>query len=247
MANKMAQFLVGTSGYSYPHWKEVFYPSGLSSSKWLGYYAEHFSIVELNVTFYRLLPQKTFINWYKKTPPGFRFGVKGSRLITHLKRLTEVKEPLKEFFERVSCLREKLEVVLWQLPPSLKASSPVLEEFCAAVKKFSDAHQAFEFRHASWFGKEIENILKRHGFASCITHSNRWPGGEMLTADFVYLRFHGGTILYGSNYSEEELTYWAEKIKSWLSNGLDVYAFFNNDAYGYALTNALKLKELVNV
>ena len=243
----MAKFLVGTSGYSYPHWKEVFYPSGLSSSKWLSYYAEHFPIVELNVTFYRLPPERTFLAWYKKTPSHFLFVVKGSRLITHLKKLKEVQEPLKEFFARLAWLKEKLEVILWQLPPSLKADLFLLEGFCAEVRKLSRTRQALEFRHQSWFKKEVEEVLKSYGFASCLAHSNRWPSGEMLSADFVYLRFHGGTVLYGSNYSDEELAFWAKKVRAWLSRGLDVYAFFNNDAYGYAVANALKLKELVGV
>lgn len=243
----MGKFWVGTSGYSYPHWKEVFYPPDLRQSKWLSYYAEKFPIVELNVTFYRLLPEKTFAGWYEKTPDNFKFVTKGSRLITHLKKLLEVEEPLKEFFSRLSSLQEKLEVVLWQLPPSLKANTLLLEDFCQLVKENSFVRQAFEFRHHSWFDGGVAKVLRKFGFASCVAHSNRWPTGEMFTANFVYLRFHGGTILYGSNYSDEELVYWAEKIKHWLDEGYDVYAFFNNDAYGYAVANALKLQELVGV
>lgn len=241
----MGKFLVGTSGYSYPHWKEIFYPPNLSQSKWLSYYAGKFPIVELNVTFYRLLPQKTFVGWYEKTPDNFRFVAKGSRLITHFKKLSSVEKPLKEFSFRLSQLKEKLEVVLWQLPPSLKANTLLLEDFCQLVKENSFARQAFEFRHQSWFKKEVAKVLQNYGFAACVAHSNRWPMGEMLTTDFIYIRFHGGTILYGSNYSDEELVCWAEKIKHWLTEGYDIYAFFNNDVYGYAVANALKLQELV--
>lgn len=244
---RMGKFLVGTSGYSYPHWKEVFYPASLAQSKWLSYYAEKFSIVELNVTFYRLPSEKTFAGWYKKTPSNFKFVAKGSRLITHLKKLSQVEEPLKQFFSRLSRLEEKLEVVLWQLPPSLKANTSLLENFCELVKENSSARQAFEFRHQSWFVEEVARVLQKYGFASCIAHSNRWPLGEMFTTNFIYLRFHGGAILYGSNYSDEEIAFWAKKTKRWLGEGYDVYAFFNNDAYGYAVANALKLQELVDL
>lgn len=117
----MPKIFVGTSGWNYPHWANgVFYPAGLSQSKWLEYYAKHFNSVELNVTFYRLVQKKTFQNWYKRTPKNFYFVAKGSRFITHMKKLRAAKEPLNLFMDNVSELKEKLAAVLWQLPPALR-------------------------------------------------------------------------------------------------------------------------------
>ena len=288
---------IGTSGYNYWHWWDgVFYPADLPQSKWLEYYAKYFDTVELNVTFYRLPQKKTFENWYKRTAKNFLFVAKGSRFITHIKKLKDCAEPLKIFFENVSALKEKLGAVLWQLPPGLKANKEKLSEFCRLLKKtMPKIVQAFEFRNESWFNNEIYEILRKYNFPLCIAHSPRpfrqndmagaeklscyssstpplprpctqerglraragstqrkgrgspdWPCVEEITANSVYLRFHGGESLYGSNYSDEELKSWAKKAKKWLNEGKTVYAYFNNDAYGYAVKNALRLKELVN-
>jgi uncharacterized protein YecE (DUF72 family) len=155
---------------------------------------------------------------------------------------------LKLFFENASALEKKLGIVLWQLPPNLHVNREKLEGFCellAQNKIAKNTRHAFEFRHKTWFCKEIYEILRKYKFSLCVAHSNRWPYEEVGTADYVYLRFHGGEILYGSNYSDEELEGWAEKAKDWLSEGRDIYAYFNNDAYGYAVYNALKFRELL--
>ena len=126
---------IGTSGYSYPHWRGRFYPDNLPSSQWLNFYAQHFNTVELNVTFYRLPPAKTFASWYKNTPLEFRFGLKGNRFITHIKGLKQVEEPVTNFFDRAGKLEEKLSVILWQLPPALQADPILLSEFCAILHR----------------------------------------------------------------------------------------------------------------
>ena len=247
----MPRVFVGTSGYNYKHWSDdVFYPKNLPERKWLEHYGKTFNTVELNVTFYRLPKTETFEGWRMRTEPNFGFAVKGSQYITHVKKFKECEEPVKLFFERAGALKEKLEVVLWQLPPNLKLNLEKLEQFCSLLKNLvssKNARQSFEFRHQTWFCQEVYELLKNYNFSLCIAHSSRYPRDEVVTADFVYLRFHGGEVLYGSNYSDDELDSWASKAKKWLKSGKDIYAYFNNDAHGYAVKNALTFKNLITI
>jgi len=237
---------IGTSGYRYFHWYGVFYPETLKQDKLLEYYSKFFDTVELNVTFYRLPGAKVFKGWYERTPQKFSFAVKASRVITHIKKLKSCEDVVKKFFERVKELNEKLSVILWQLPPGWKKDISRLSSFCSLLyEKFSFYRHVFEFRHESWCCDDVYKILKHYNFGFCIADSPYWPLVERVTADFVYLRFHGSKALYASNYTTSELKRWAEKIKYWLQDGIAVYAYFNNDAEGYAVKNALALKELV--
>lgn len=239
---------IGTSGYSYPHWKKVFYPEDLKQSEWFDFYLKEFNTVEINVTFYRLPPKDMFNRWYPKTPKNFVFALKGSRFITHVKRLKNTTEPLKLFFERTSILKEKLGVVLWQLPPKMKRDTGRLQNFCIELKKLKlKTRYAFEFRDESWLDKETYELLKEHNAAFVISHSSEFPYAEGVTADFVYLRLHGGQFLYGSNYTKTDLKIWARKIREWQNKGLDVFVYFNNDAYGFAVRNAIELRELLGI
>jgi uncharacterized protein YecE (DUF72 family) len=240
---------IGTSGYNYPHWSGgVFYPREMPQARWLEHYARHFGSVELNVTFYRLPDKSVFQSWHERTPARFAFAIKGNRYITHIKRLKDCREPLARFMRHSSALKEKLHVVLWQLHPRMRADLGRLEAFCKLLRASAKARcvrHAFEFRHESWFCEGVYELLRARNHALCIAHSPRWPRAEIATADFFYLRFHGGERLYGSNYSEEELGECAAKIRAWLKKGSDVYAYFNNDAQGYAVHNALRLRKLI--
>jgi uncharacterized protein YecE (DUF72 family) len=240
---------IGTSGYNYPHWwNGVFYPSDLPQRKWLEFYTEYFDTVELNVTFYRLPRKEVFEGWYKRTSKKFLFAVKGSRFITHIKRLKDCREPLSLLFDHASALKEKLGVVLWQLPPRFSFEKERLEKFCVLLSTLprSKLHRhAFEFRDESWFCQEAFRILEEFHFAYCIAHGSGLPFMEKVTSNFIYLRLHGGEVLYGSNYSDKELNQWAGKIQSWKGKGKTVFVYFNNDAYGFAIKNALSLKKLV--
>jgi uncharacterized protein YecE (DUF72 family) len=149
----MPRFFIGTSGWNYPHWKGVFYPKELKQSEWLKYYAQFFNCVELNVTFYRLVEKKVFRNWRKNTPRGFYFVAKGSRFITHIKKLKSVKESLDLFFNNARGLSDKLTAVLWQLPPSFKKDTGRIESFLKLLKK-TKIRQVFEFRNDTWFDRE---------------------------------------------------------------------------------------------
>jgi uncharacterized protein YecE (DUF72 family) len=239
---------VGTSGYSYAHWGEgVFYPAGLAKKQWLEFYCRHFSSVELNVTFYRLPQASTFQEWYKRTPQDFTFVVKGSRFITHIKRLKDVREALMKLGDNISLLKSKIRCLLWQLPPGFKKDRQRLSEFCRQLKKIratSHLHHVFEFREESWFHPDIYSVLKEYQFCLCFADSPEKIGEEVLTCDIIYLRFHGGSLLYGSNYSKKELRHWVKKVESFNSRIGTFYAFFNNDAGGYAVANALSFRQL---
>jgi uncharacterized protein YecE (DUF72 family) len=244
-----AHSCIGTSGYNYRHWwSGVFYPGEMPQKQWLEYYARHLSSVELNVTFYRLPDTSVFRSWRARTPPSFTFAIKGSRYLTHIKRLKDCRESLARFVRNASALKEKLHVVLWQLHPRMVADLVRLAAFCDLLSSSAAARRirhAFEFRHESWFCEEVYNLLREHTCALCIADSPHWPRREIVTADSVYLRFHGGERLCGSNYADEELMEWAAKARTWLNEGNDVYAYFNNDAQGFAVRNALRLRELI--
>lgn len=242
--------LIGTSGYNYPHWwNGVFYPSELPQKRWLGYYADYFETVELNVTFYRLPSKEAFVGWHQRTPEGFFFAMKGSRFITHMKRLRDCREPLEILLDRASPLREKLGVILWQLPPRFRFQKERLEEFCVLLSTLPRSRilrHAFEFRDESWFCEEAFRTLEEFDFSFCIAQGAGLPSVERVTSGTLYLRFHGGEVLYGSNYSDSELKQWAAKIRNWEKKGKTVFVYFNNDTYGFAVKNGLTLKKFVS-
>jgi len=242
----MPKVFIGTSGYIYPHWEGIFYPKNWPKSKKLEYYCQHFDTVELNNTFYRLPGEKAFEGWYKRSPKNFIFSVKVSRFITHVKKLVDCKEPWKIFLKRALILKEKLGPLLFQLPPFLKADSEKLEDFGKMILKESPkgSRFAFEFRNESWCNEKIYQILKKFNFAWVVADSPFWPKVYQVTADFVYVRMHGSKILFGSKYTKKELEDLAQKIKKWKKQNLDVYVYFNNDAYGYAVEDAKELLKL---
>jgi len=241
----MEKFYLGTSGFSYRDWIDKFYPDDLPSSQWLEYYSQHFKTVELNNTFYRLPREKTFINWKKRTPDGFSFAVKAHQRLTHWKRLNINQEIWSWFWSRVSLLGEKLAVILFQLPPSMKKDADRLAKFLEQSK--TPVRFAFEFRHPSWFDKEIYKILRAFNCAMVFHDAQQWPPPPFkTTADFVYIRFHGVEATYNYEYSKNQLENWKLKIENWLRQKLDIFAYFNNDVDCFAVKNAKELIELVN-
>ena len=232
---------IGTSGWTYRHWQGLFYPPECPKSRRLEYYAGKFSSVELNATFYRSLPEPTVASWYAKTPPGFCWSVKANRYITHIKRLTHARDPLERFLRALSPLKEKLGPILFQLPPSLAFDEDVFASFCRVLP--ADLRFALEARHPSWFTQAALAALGRHHIAWCISDTaGRYPYLETDTAEFIYIRLHGSRTLYASEYTEQELCIWAEKIKAW---GKETYVYFDNDAMAYAPHNALRLSALL--
>lgn len=232
---------IGTSGWQYSHWKGVFYPENLKYSEWLNFYSKNFPTVEINVSFYRQIKPSTFQKWYSMTPEGFIFSVKISREITHFKRLRVNQEVVVKFLNGVSSLKEKLGVILIQLPPSLRFDESLIKDFIAMLDR---AYKyTIEVRNKTFINDTFFNILKEKNIAFCISDSaGRFPYYEVVTADFVYIRLHGSERLYASEYKEEELIEWGRKISLW---NRTTYLYFDNDFMGYAIKNAKHLKGIV--
>lgn len=235
---------IGCSGFLYPHWRDSFYPRGLPQRRWLEYYSGRLSTVELNVTFYRLPEKEAFRKWHGETPAGFTFSLKGSRFITHVKRLKSPAGPVGLFMERALALEEKLAVILWQFPANFKKDASRLEEFLGALRPYGMRH-AFEFRNETWIDKEIASLLKGEGQGLCMADWPPFVDDLPVTAGFVYLRRHGRGGGYDTCYSTEELRGDAARIRKYLRGRRDVFVYFNNDAFGYAPRNALELKEML--
>lgn len=238
----MATIRVGTSGWNYKHWRGLFYPPGMKQSQWLGFYAGCFDTVEINATFYRLPKPEYVDGWREATPPGFLFAIKGSRYLTHVKKLSDTGESIDRFFDLISRLEEKAGPILWQLPPSFKRDDKRLAAFTSALP--GGWRQAFEFRHPSWFCQDIYDILDAAGAALCIPDHPDMPADQVLTTNWTYIRFHFSGD--DGNYSEEVLAEWAERIRCFADEGADVYVFFNNDWMGYAIDNARKLAQMLH-
>ena len=233
---------IGCSGWNYQHWRNgVFYPPRFAPRRWLGFYAEHFDTVEINMTFYRLPRETAVAKWVEETPPDFLFAVKMSRYVTHIKRLRDLRPSLELFYSRIRPLvgTPKLGPVLWQLPGTFRRDDERLAE---ALAQLPPGRHCFEFRHESWFVPEVYELLRAHGVALVIGDTPKRPfQAHELTADWTFIRFHEGTRGRYSNYSKTELEEWARRIEEWAALG-DVYAYFNNDWNGYAVRNGLWLK-----
>jgi uncharacterized protein YecE (DUF72 family) len=236
---------VGCSGWNYRDWREVVYPKGLPTSRWLEHYATLFDTVEVNSTFYRLPKRESVARWVEQTPGDFVFSVKASRYLTHIRRLTDLGGGVERFYARIEPLARtpKMGPVLWQLPASFHRDDERLRN---ALAELPDGRHAFEFRHESWFTPEVYDLLRARGAALVIgDHPERRFQAHELTADWTFIRFHYGSRGRNGNYSERELEKWAERIEG-LRDRADVYAYFNNDWEGFAVRNALRLKELLD-
>jgi len=239
---KKQQICVGTSGWTYDDWTGPFYPENVKGAERLAFYAEKFDTVEVNATFYRMPTQNVIDAWNRRLKSGFHLVVKGSRVVTHLKKLADCQEPLAAFLDRVLDLR-RLRVILWQLPPSLHKDVERLDGFLSVLP--GAVRHAVEFRHASWWDEEVTALLERHKAAFVAVSHPQLPDAIHATTDFLYLRFHGqGKQLYRYDYSDRELDAWVERLKPHLS-GRTLYAFFNNDFNANAPRNAASFRELV--
>lgn len=237
------RLLVGTSGWSYDHWSGCFYPEHLPAADRLTFYAERFSTVEINATFYRLPSESTVSHWRDGVPTDFRFAVKGSRYITHIRRLADTDDAVARFLDRVGGLRDRLAVVLWQLPPTLQRDDDRLDAFLAPLAATPVRH-AVEFRHESWFAEEVYALLRSHNAALVSASGDDLAPAFVPTADFVYARFHG-TATYHGAYARPALEPWAAFLADQLAEGRDCYAYFNNDAEGHAPVDAQRLLGMV--
>lgn len=252
--------LVGTSGWSYPHWRGTFYPAQVKPGDFLACYSGRFATVELNNSFYRLPPEANVQRWRDLAPPGFTYAVKAPRVITHYGRLNGVEESVARFVERMSGLGEALGPLLFQLPPSLPLRLERLEAFLvsladsgAAVSLPGTAATAaaqgaaavvFEFREPTWFDRAVYEVLERHGASFCISDLHGRATPEVVTARLVYVRLHGPGR-YSGSYDDAALAAWAEKCAAWAREGHEVRVYFDNDQLGYAAHDATRLKALL--
>src|SRR5580704_11659139 len=213
------QLSVGTSGYSYKEWKGSFYPQKLPDREMLGFYAQQFSTVEINHSFYRMPTESVLLQWAKTVPEGFRFALKANQQITHIQRLRGCESTLKRFLEVASVLNEgdHLGPILVQLPPTFKFDRPLLEDFLA-LRPPAFAF-AFEVRHPSWYTEETYAVLRQHKTALCLAETDEETSPEVLTADFTYVR------LRREKYTAKQLGIWSKRFEEWVHKGVDVYAY----------------------
>jgi uncharacterized protein YecE (DUF72 family) len=238
----MAQVRIGTSGWDYDSWRGNFYPERLPKRRRLEHASRRFDSIEINGTFYSLKKPSSFRAWYEQTPPGFVFAVKGSRFITHNKKLKDAETPLANFFASgVLLLRDKLGPFVWQLPANMKFNRERVAEFFAllprdthAAAKLAQKHDvrvkgrswiepgakrrlrhALEIRNESFFDAELVRLARSAGVALVFSDSADWPYTEEITAGFIYVRLHGHERTYASSYSARELHEWGTRVRAW--------------------------------
>ncbi|MEW6249133.1 MAG: DUF72 domain-containing protein [Planctomycetota bacterium] len=231
---------IGTSGYQYRHWRGLFYPADLPTKGWFAFFSRRFDTVEINNTFYRLPEPGVFDAWRAAAPRGFCFALKYSRYGSHLKHLQDPAEHIGLFLDRARRLGPHLGPVLVQLPPRWRVDTDRLDAFLRAAPR--DVRWAVEFRHASWLSEPVFRILRKHRAALCI-HDQVEHHPRELTAGWTYLRYHGRVP--DGNYTDAMLAEQAAFVNACVRQGLDVYAYFNNDLHGHALRNAAGLRERV--
>ncbi len=215
---------VGTSGYNYPEWKGSFYPEKFPASKMLPYYAERFTTVEINYTFYRIPNEKILSGWDQETPPGFRLTLKAPKRITHIARLHDCADLLQYFQKTAATLGKKLGALLFQLPPYFRKDLTVLDEFLRALAPGTCA--AFEFRHASWMDPEVFSRLRSANLALCVADSEKFSTPVEITASYAYFR------LRDEGYTPADLERWAGLIRTSTRQCEDVFVYFKHEESG---------------
>jgi len=240
---KRGSLHIGTSGWHYKHWLGPFYPEGTRPAAMLEHYAAQFSAVEINNSFYKLLSPKALEQWRRIVPDDFVFTAKGSRFLTHMRKLKDTGQGIDRYFERTSALGDKLKAVVFQLPPRWGCNAERLDAFLAALP--SGYRYAVELRDESWFDEAVYAVLRRHAAAFCIYDIAGRRSPEIVTTDLVYLRLHGpAEQAYQGSYSGQRLAALARRLDAWRREGRDCYVFFDNDAEGNAPRDALRLRRL---
>jgi uncharacterized protein YecE (DUF72 family) len=261
---------IGLSGWSYKSWAGEFYPPALPQTEWLHFIAGVFPTVEVNRTFYSLLRPDTYRNWREQVPPEFKFSVKGSRYITHLRRLREVDVPLANFFASgILELGHHLDTVLWQFPANSNVSSEALTAFLSILPRStseaadlarghddrvphyeldsgdqSPIRHAIELRSPDEVHPDVLDAARARNVAITMSHASQWPLFDEETADFAYLRLHGPGKLYHSGYSPEQLEEWSSKLQK-MNSERDVLVYFDNDGFAHAPRDAAALIDLI--
>ena len=218
------QLWVGTSGYNYPEWRGSFYPEKMAAAKMLPYYAERFTTVEINYTFYRVPNAKILGGWDRETPPGFRLTLKAPKRITHIAKLRDCADLLGYFLKTAATLGPKLGAILFQLPPYFRKDLALLDGFLEMLPDGTCA--AFEFRHASWMDAEVFARLKAANVALCVADSEKFSTPVEITAPYAYFR------LRDEGYTPEDLRRWAGTIRASTAPCRDVFVYFKHEEEG---------------
>jgi len=234
---------VGCSGWSYAHWRKRFYPEKLPAREHFAFYAQHFNTVELNNSFYRQPTRERFVSWAEQAPPGFLFAVKGSRYVTHIKRLAVEPKSIDLVVDAARGLDAKLGPILFQLQANFHLDLARLQRFVGLLP--ADGRFTLEFRHDSWLVPAVFGLLRAHRIALCIPDHPKMPKSFEITSDFTYIRMHLPPS--GLGYGERALQPWAERVIGWRHQELDVFVYFNNDMEGHAIKDAQTLIGLTQV
>ena len=232
---------IGTSGWHYKHWRGLFYPERFPATEMLRFYSERFDTVEINATFYRLPPPGTALKWKKETPPSFHFAAKGSRFLTHMKKLRDPELGLDRFFERIIGLGKKLGPITFQLPPQWPLDLGRLEKFLEALP--GRRRYAFAFRNPTWHIPAVYRLLAKRNAAFCIFDLAGFQSPLKLTVDFTYIRLHGPGGKYQGSYDEAALRAWATRLREWRLH--TAYLYFDNDEAAHAPRNAARLRQIL--
>jgi uncharacterized protein YecE (DUF72 family) len=269
----MTEVRIGVSGWKYPNWRGDFYPTGLRQADELAHLAQRMNSAEINGSFYSLKKPAHYAGWADATPPGFRFAVKGGRFITHLKKLIDPMAGLANFYASGPlALGDKLGPFLWQLPEALHFDPERLAGFLALLPRTTQGasslaaqcdrrivpephleaptsmrlRHAIEVRHESYRDPAFVAMLREHAVASVVADTaGTFPRFEEVTADFVYVRLHGPRRLYFGSYQPDLIEQWAQRVRQWRDDGLDVFVYFDNDADGAAPHDAMALAQAV--
>ncbi len=226
---------IGCSGWFYWDWKDRFYPPGITTKQWFQHYADQFDTVELNAPFYSWPTVATVQTWVRQAQNRqFVYTVKACELITHVKQFKRTAELVKDFYFIDRLLKSHMGCFLFQLPPSFHYTAPRLKRILDQLD--SSKRNVVEFRHRSWWNKQTYLAFKKTNTIFCSCSAPRLPDELIQTHDEVYIRFHGTSRWYRHNYTPEELTDWAERIRQ--LNPSRVWGYFNNDFGGYAIENA---------
>lgn len=236
---------IGTSGWSYDHWDGVLYAPGMPAAKRLGVYVQNFDTVELNASFYRWPPDRTFASWRRRLPEGFAMTVKAPRGLTHAKRLYEPEVWAERIRRGMHELGARRGQFLVQLHPAHQRDDARLDWFLGSLPDWLEV--AVEFRHPSWVDEGIFELLARHDASYVVMSGADLPCVLRATGPRVYVRFHGPDPdhLYGGSYSDADMAWWAERIREWERQGRQVWAYFNNDGGGNAVRNAWTLRGML--
>jgi len=234
---KKKPFIIGCSGWSYADWRGIFYPKDLPMRLWFDYYQQHFKVIEINATFYRFFPKKVYLKWYAQADPGLMYVIKVPRVISHYKRLKNCKRLIKLFCKSANLLKDKLALLLLQLPPSFQCDLLVLEK---AILSFDNPKKlVIEFRNKTWLTDETLTLLKKYGCTYCAADSPDSVLKVWVTSKTGYIRLHGRKEWFNYKYTKKELMEVAMIAKKMLKHGaMKVFILFNNDYYAYAVQNA---------